>query len=65
MSKNAYGRNSPLKNMKTTLLEKGVSHFIITIWCTILILLPQAMKIQAAMAAVEKEWENARTSWYR
>ena len=43
--------------MKTILQEKETIHFSIIIWFTIFPLL-QAMKIPAAKAAVDKEWEK-------
>ena len=43
--------------MKTTLQEKAIVHYSITIWFTIFPM-PQAMKIPAAKAAVDKEWEK-------
>ena len=47
-----------LKFMKTILQGKGVIHYIITIWCTKFNPMPQAMKIPAAKAAVDKAWEK-------
>ena len=44
--------------MKTILQEKETIHYSITIWFTNLFLMPQAMKIPAAKAAVDKEWEK-------
>ena len=44
--------------MRTILQEKGTLHCNITIWYTNLILISQAMKIPAAKAAVDKEWEK-------
>ena len=44
--------------MKTILQEKETIHCSITIWCTNFIPMPQAMKIPAAKAAVDKEWEK-------
>ena len=44
--------------MKTILQEKETIHNNITIWYTIFIPMPQAMKILAAKAAVDKEWEK-------
>ena len=43
--------------MKTILQEKETIHYSIIIWSTIF-LMPQAMKIPAAKAAVDKEWEK-------
>ena len=37
--------------------EEGTIHYNITIWYTKFIPLPQAMKIPAAKAAVDKDWE--------
>ena len=54
--------------MKTILQENEKNHYSITIWYTNLFLCPQALKIPAAKAAVDKEWETlekiseARTS---
>ena len=42
--------------MKTILQEKVKIHYSTTIWCTNP--MPQAMKIPAAKAAVDKEWEK-------
>ena len=42
--------------MKIILQEKVVIHYSITIWFINLFPLPQAMKIPAAKAAVDKEW---------
>ena len=44
--------------MRTILQERRTIHCSITIWCTKIILMPQAMKIPAAKAAVDKEWEK-------
>ena len=44
--------------MRTILQEKGTIHYNITIWYTNFIPMPQAMKIPAAKAAVDKEWEK-------
>ena len=44
--------------MKTILQEKETIHCSITIWCTNLFLCLKAMKIPAAKAAVDKEWET-------
>ena len=44
--------------MKTILQEKETIHYCITIWFTNLFLCAQAMKIPAAKAAVDKEWES-------
>ena len=44
--------------MKTILQEKETIHCSITIWYTNFILMPQAMTIAAAKAAVDKEWEK-------
>ena len=44
--------------MGTILQEKGAIHCNIRIWYTKFILMPQAMKIPAAKAAVDKEWEK-------
>ena len=41
--------------MRTTVHEKQTNHYNIFIWCTKFILVPQAMKIPAAQAAVDKE----------
>ena len=43
--------------MRTILQEEGTIHYNITIWYTNLFL-PQAMKIPAAKAALDKEWEK-------
>ena len=43
---------------KTILQEKVKIHYSTTTWFTNLFLLPQAMKIPAAKAAVDKEWEK-------
>ena len=43
--------------MKTILQEKEIIHYNITIWHKF-IPMPQAMKIPAAKAAVDKEWEK-------
>ena len=43
--------------MRTILQEKGTIHYNITIWYTIFLCF-QAMKISAAKAAVDKEWEK-------
>ena len=43
--------------MKTILQEKETIHYSITIWFTIFPM-PQAIKIPAAKAAVDKEWEK-------
>ena len=43
--------------MKTILQEMVTIHYSTAIWFTIF-LLPQAMKIPAAKAAVDKEWET-------
>ena len=42
----------------TILQEKETIHYSITIWFTKFIPMPQAMKIPAAKAAVDKEWEK-------
>ena len=39
---------------------KGENHYSTTIWFIKFILMPQAMTIPAAKAAVDKEWENWR-----
>ena len=44
--------------MKTILQERETIHCNITIWFTKFIPMPQAMKIPAAKAAVDKEWEK-------
>ena len=44
--------------VRTILQEKWTIHYNITIWCTKFILMPQAMKIPAAKAAVDQEWEK-------
>ena len=44
--------------MKITLLERGPIRCVITILCTSLFPIPQAMKIPYAKAAVDKEWEK-------
>ena len=44
--------------MKTILQEKETIHYSITIWFTNLFLCLKAMKIPAAKAAVDKEWEK-------
>ena len=44
--------------MKTILQEEGTIHCSITMWYTKFIPMPQAMKIPAAKAAVDKEWEK-------
>ena len=44
--------------MKTILKERVKIHYSTTIWFTKFIPMPQAMKIPAAKAAVDKEWEN-------
>ena len=44
--------------MKTILQEKVTIHYSIIIWFTSFIPMPQAMKIPAAKAAVDKEWEK-------
>ena len=46
--------------MRTILQERETIHYSITIWYTIFPV-PKAMKIPAAKAAVDKEWENWRT----
>ena len=43
---------------KTILQEKVRIHYNITTWFTSLFLCFQAMKIPAAQAAVDKEWEK-------
>ena len=43
--------------MRTILQEEGTIHFNITFWYTNFPM-PQAMKIPAAKAAVDKEWEK-------
>ena len=43
--------------MRTILQEEGTIHYNITIWYTNFPM-PQAMKIPAAKAAVDKEWEK-------
>ena len=45
--------------MKTILQEKVKNHYSTTIWFKF-IPMPQAMKILAAKAALDKEWENWR-----
>ena len=51
--------------MRTILQERETIHYSITIWYTNLFLLPQAMNIPAAKAAVDKEWEKLENipSW--
>ena len=44
--------------MKTKMQEKETTHYSIKIWFTNLFLCLQAMKIPAAKAAVDKEWEK-------
>ena len=44
--------------MKTILQEREIIHCSITIWYTNFIPTPQEMKIPAAKAAVDKEWEK-------
>ena len=44
--------------LRTILQEEGTIHCNITIWYTKFIPMPQAMKIPAAKAAVDKEWEK-------
>ena len=44
--------------MKTILQEKETIHYSITIWFTKFIHMLRAIKIPAAKAAVDKEWEN-------
>ena len=44
--------------MRTISQEEGTIHYSITIWHTKFIPMPQAMKIPAAKAAVDKEWEQ-------
>ena len=44
--------------MKTILQEKETTHCSISIWFTHLFLCLKAMKIPAAKAAVDKEWEK-------
>ena len=44
--------------MKTILQEKETLHCSIIIWFTNLFLCPQAMKISAGKATVDKEWEK-------
>ena len=44
--------------MKTILQEKETIHYSITIWFTNFIPMPQAIKIPAAKAAADKEWEK-------
>ena len=44
--------------MKTILQERETIHYSITIWYTNLFLCLKAMKIPAAQAAVDKEWEK-------
>ena len=44
--------------MRTMLQEEGTIHCNIIIWYTKFISMPQAMKIPAAKAAVDKEWEK-------
>ena len=46
--------------MKTILQEEETTHNSITIWFTKFSPMPQAMKIPAAKAAVDKEWRNWR-----
>ena len=46
--------------IKTILQEKEKIHYSTTILIHKLIPMPQAMKIPAAKAAVDKEWENWR-----
>ena len=50
--------------MRTMLQEKETIHYSFTIWYTIFPM-PQAMKIRAAKAAVDKEWEKLEkfSSW--
>ena len=43
--------------LKTTLQEKERVHYSTTIWFHKFIPMPQDMKIPAAKAAVDKEWE--------
>ena len=43
--------------MRTILQERGTIHSNITIWFKF-VPIPQAMKIPAAKAAVDKEWEK-------
>ena len=50
--------NHYLLIMKTILQEKETIHCSIIIWCTNLFLCLTAMKIPAAKAAVDKEWEK-------
>ena len=58
--KDAYGRISTLYRniMRTILQEKETIHCNITIMVHKFIPMPQAMKIPAAKAAVDKEWEK-------
>ena len=44
--------------MRTILQEEGTIHHNITIWYTSFFLCLKAMKIPAAKAAVDKEWEK-------
>ena len=45
--------------MRTILQEEGTIHYNITFWFTKFVIpMPQAMKIPAAKAAVDKEWEK-------
>ena len=53
---NAYGKLST--KSKTILQEKETIHHSTTIWFIKFIPMPQAMKIPAAKAAVDKEWEK-------
>ena len=45
-------------NIKTILQEKVRIHCSTTIWFTKFVLVPQAVKIPAAKAAVDKDWEK-------
>ena len=61
-TKTAYGRIIADSSW-SHLQEKKTIHYSIRIWFTKLFLC-QAMKIPAAKAAVDKEWENSRTYWH-
>ena len=52
------GNSDTIIITKTILQEKVRIHYNITIWFTKFIPMPQAMKIPAAKAAVDKEWEK-------
>ena len=49
-----------LEASETILQEKATIHYSIIIWVHKIIPVPQAMKIPAAKAAVDKEWEKWR-----